>query len=321
MKIFSIYIKIIFFVLITTITSLIFLDRIVGNKLNDIYQGWNYKGYRGLIKKEKKVDHLRIAVFGGSVSAGYGLNYRDAIPYLLEKKLLKKKIDVVNLGRNGLGIYGILHDIEYYKYLKYDIAIIHNGYNDCTIKGYNLNTRNNNLIYKYFKYLTILDVYLPEKIHLLLNKEDKNALDNYYKKKEEQIKIKYKNNPNKNLSSYTCKAIFENKKTKLIVNKKKFINHLETFSLKKYNEVLKYLVKTKKQIFVIIQPKYGDDPLQKIQSKLIIEMSKKFKEVKIIDLSEKIDLNDPKISYDRLHNTKAGNELTVKILLQNLNNS
>ena len=147
---------------------IILLDRIVGNKLNNLYGGWNYKGYRGDIKLEKKKNFKRIAVFGGSVVGGYGLNYRDSFPYILEQKLTSKQFDVVNLGSNGKGIYSILHDIRDYLYLDYDIAIIHNGYNDCSIKGYNLLTRNTNFFYKHFKYLPSLDVYLSEKFNFYL---------------------------------------------------------------------------------------------------------------------------------------------------------
>ncbi len=296
----------------------IFLDRIIGKKLNYLYQGWNHKGYRGDIKLEKEKNFKRIAVFGGSVVGGYGLNYKNSFPYILEQKLSSKKFDVVNLGRNGNGINGIFDDIQDYLYLDYDIAIIHNGYNDCTAKGYNLLTRNNNFFYKHFKYLPSLGVYLSEKTQLLLNKSNPRALDEYYEKKSKEFALKYKNDPNKNFNLYMCKNLYEKKDKKLIFNEIEFIDHLNAFYIVKYKKVLDFLTKNKKNIIVVVQPEYGNDPRQKVQSELIIKLAKNYNNVKLIDFSKKIDLNNPKISYDRIHNTKIGNELTVNLILSNV---
>ena len=311
----KVYFIIISISLIIFTCMIIFLDRIVGKKLNNLYQGWNHKGYRGEIKLEKKKNFKRIAVFGGSVVGGYGLNYKNSFPYILEQKLASKQFDVVNLGSNGKGIYSILHDVRDYLYLDYDIAIIHNGYNDCSTKGYNLLTRNTNFFYKHFKYLPSLDVYLSEKIQLLLNRKNPNALDDYYKKKAKERAIKYKNDPNKNFNLFTCKNLYEKKNKTLIFDKDEFIDHMNLFYIVNYKKVIDFLTKNKKDIIVIIQPEYGNDPLQKIQSELIVKLIKNYKNVKIINLSKKIDLNNPKISYDRIHNTKLGNELTVNLIL------
>ena len=50
------YKSLILSILIITITLLVVyvLDRVVGNKFNKIYAGWNKEGYRGEIKKNKK---------------------------------------------------------------------------------------------------------------------------------------------------------------------------------------------------------------------------------------------------------------------------
>ncbi len=311
----KIYFKITIVCLFIIIISLIFLDRIVGNKLNNIYQGWNHKGYRGLVKEQKKIGQKRIAVFGGSVAGGYGLKYTQTFSHILEQKLSDKNFDTVNLAMNGHGTYGILDAVKDYYYLDYDIAVIHNGYNDCTVKGYNFISRNNNFIYKYFKYLTSLNIYLPEKIVLLLNNNEPDAISKYYERKQKRKKIKNLNNPNKHLGSNLCKSLYDEKNPKFSFNKDKFENHLNSFSLANYEKILEFLTKNNKEVIIIIQPKYGADPLQEIQSQLIIKLVKKYKNIKLLDLSDKIDLNDPKISYDRLHNTEFGNELTVKFLI------
>ena len=132
-------------------------------------------------------------------------------------------------------------------------------------------------------------------------------------KKAKEHAIKYKNDPNKNFNLFTCKNLYEKNKT-LIFNEDEFIDHMNLFYLVNYKSY-RFLTKNKKDIIVIIQPEYGNDPLQKIQSELIVKLIKNYKNVKIINLSKKIDLNNPKISYDRIHNTKLGNELTVNLIL------
>ena len=90
---------------------------------------------------------------------------------------------------------------------------------------------------------------------------------------------------------------------------------------KKYSnkKIILLITKNNKQIIVIIQPKYEANPLQEIQSQLIIKLVKKYKNVKLLNLSDKINLNDPKISLDQIHNTRLGNELTVQFLLPLIN--
>lgn len=302
----KIYIKIILITLIIALPSIILVDRIAGSVLNNFHQGWNHKGYRGPVKEKRENVNHRIIVLGGSVAAGYGLNYKESFPYILEKKLSKNNFDVVNLGKNGQGIYGILNDVKNYYYLNYDIAIIHNGYNDCTSKNFNLISRNENFFYRKFNYLPILYTYISDKIRRELNIKKKKSTNNLF-------------NSNNNLIFNTCQFLFYKNHPDIYFDKVKFKDHLDSFYLIHYKKVLNFLEKKNKKVIMIIQPKYGNDPMQQIQSDLLIKLSKDFNNIKVLNLSDQVDITDINISYDALHYTKYGNELIVKKILPLIN--
>ena len=311
MKNFKVYFLIFIASICLGILTFYFFDRLIGSKLNDLYNGYNHKGYRGIVKKAKPKNHKRIAMFGGSVIGGYGVNYRDAIPFLLENKFSNKNIDVVNLGMNGNGIYGIYQDVKSYLYLDYDIAVIHNGYNDCTIKRFNKShTRNSSFFFRNFNYLPIIETYVQEKIYLILNsndqKENHEIISEYYEKKGVKTKdtrpVMCFDNVNNNISQDEIKM---------------FKKHLLSFYVPKYIDTLNFLEKKNIMTIVIIQPSYNDIR-QKIQSDILREISKKFQAVHLLDLSDKIDILDIKISYDKMHNTKLGNQITADFIYKKI---
>ena len=283
--------------------------------MNNLYQGWNYKGYRGVVKDLKSKDQKRVAFFGGSVVAGYGVNYRDAIPYIMEEKFVNEEIDVVNLGFNGNGIQGIYHDVKNYLYLDYDLAVIHNGYNDCTFEKFNKRSvRNDNFFFKNFGYLPIMKTYLQEKIYLILhpneNKSPGEIISEYYAKKnlkEQEIVLKPK----------WCHG---NVKNKLSENEiKNFKKHLYKFYVPKFEETLIFLEKKNIKTIIIIQPSYND-LRQDIQSDIIRKLSIQYTGVVLLDLSNKMDISDKKISYDNMHYTRMGNEIAVDLMYEKILN-
>jgi lysophospholipase L1-like esterase len=288
--------KKIFFILYTLIFYIfviLSIDIIVGNKINKKYQGWNFQGFRGEIKLFKKKDYKRIAFFGGSGVMGWGLNYKEAFPYVIEKKLKNLNVDVVNLGLQGNGIAGINYDIAKYEYLDYDFAVIYNGYVDCTVKGFNSSsTRLKSFFFKYFNYLPMLPLYLEEKIQLVLG----NDLNEYYAKKA-------KKNRNQPIICFQQKTDIKMTTSQ----KKKFIDHMNKFYVIKLNQAMSYLEKKNKKVIIVIQPKYFDEK-QEIHHSMILKNVMRYKNVYVLNL-DKIDILDKKIAYDPLHLTKHGSNL------------
>ncbi len=96
--------------------------------------GVNVWGYRGPAIGRKAGNEVRIAVFGGSTAFGYGVRWNEAFPFYLQARLNEaggaRRYVVVNLGAPGQGAFGFRYDLADYAYLRYDLAILYEGYND-----------------------------------------------------------------------------------------------------------------------------------------------------------------------------------------------
>ena len=73
--------------------------------------GFNVWGYRGPAVGRKQPGEYRIAVLGGSSAYGYGTNWDEAMPAVLQQQLTGRtagpfrRFTVVNLGYNNEGAY------------------------------------------------------------------------------------------------------------------------------------------------------------------------------------------------------------------------
>jgi hypothetical protein len=100
--------------------------------------GVNVWGYRGPAVGRKVPGETRIVVLGGSTAFGYGVPYNEAFPFYLEKRLNAsggEPYRVVNLGAPSQGAFGFSADLTDYAYLRYDVAILYEGYNDLGVRG------------------------------------------------------------------------------------------------------------------------------------------------------------------------------------------
>jgi lysophospholipase L1-like esterase len=96
--------------------------------------GVNVWGYRGAVVGRKSPGEIRVVVLGGSTAFGYGLPANESWSFYLEELLNSsgsgQKYRVVNLGAPGQGAYGFAFDLADYAYLRYDVVILYEGYND-----------------------------------------------------------------------------------------------------------------------------------------------------------------------------------------------
>src|SRR5215831_1006627 len=95
----------------------------------------NVWGYRGPTLGAKAANEVRVAVLGGSTAFGYGVRWNETFPYYLESLLNARaprgrRYVVVNLGAPGQGAFGFRFDLADYAYLRYEVAILYEGYND-----------------------------------------------------------------------------------------------------------------------------------------------------------------------------------------------
>jgi lysophospholipase L1-like esterase len=89
----------------------------------------NRAGYRGTVLGRKAAGEYRIAVVGGSTAYGFGVNTDEAFPSQLER-ILGPQARLINLGYMGEGAYGDGITLRDYAYLKYDLVVLYEGYND-----------------------------------------------------------------------------------------------------------------------------------------------------------------------------------------------
>jgi hypothetical protein len=135
--------------------------------------GYNVWGYRGPSVGAKQTNEIRIAVLGGSTAFGYGVNWEESIPALLERELTKPEqpISVVNLAYNNEGAYSLQFTLEDYLWLDYDLAVLYDGYNDVTYNAPDMNRqvyRRDSPVFRWTGYLPIFPIIFREKAASLL---------------------------------------------------------------------------------------------------------------------------------------------------------
>jgi len=136
------------------------------------YSALNVWGYRGPTVGRKRPGELRIAVLGGSAAFGYGIEWNQAIPAMLQRALETKRqaagegpVTVVNLAYNNEGAHSFKFTLQDYAYLDYDLVSLYSGYNDLILDpDANLSVyRHDSPVFRACGYMPILPVFLREK--------------------------------------------------------------------------------------------------------------------------------------------------------------
>ena len=93
---------------------------------------FNVWGYRGPTVGRKRAVEYRVAVLGGSAAYGFGVTWDESMPAQLERKLIERdpRFRVVNLAYNNEGAYSFTYTLQDYAYLKSDLIVLYEGYND-----------------------------------------------------------------------------------------------------------------------------------------------------------------------------------------------
>ena len=146
--------------------------------------GFNVWGYRGPVVGRKRPGEYRVAVLGGSSAYGYGVNWNEALPAQLERRLTGPTPDggafrVINLGYNNEGAYSFTFTLDDYQYLRPDLVCLYEGYNDLSgdPNGPNLSVfRHNSPVFRMTGYLPIFPIVFKEKAASMLAGGDPNAL-------------------------------------------------------------------------------------------------------------------------------------------------
>lgn len=129
--------------------------------------GLNRWGYRGPVVGRKERGERRVVVTGGSTTFGFGVSTQESFPAYLARRVAALRppgapVTVVNLGYPKEGAWSLQFTLEDYAYLRYDVAVLYEGYNDLR----RLNThafRHDSPVFRATGYLPILPLVLSEK--------------------------------------------------------------------------------------------------------------------------------------------------------------
>jgi hypothetical protein len=93
---------------------------------------YNVWGYRGPALPAKARDEYRVAVLGGSAAFGFGVAYEESMPALLDDRIRRQQpsVRVVNLAYNSQGAHAFIPTMEDYAYLRADAIVLYESYND-----------------------------------------------------------------------------------------------------------------------------------------------------------------------------------------------
>lgn len=281
-------------------------------------QGYNYRGYRGKVLGSKQPGEYRIACFGASVVYGYFIKVEETWPFLLEEELRpeNKNITVANLGLNVQGVYGISHDIKYYEYLNYDMAIIYDSYIDSSPSGVTkANGRGGNFIFEYFGYMPILPTYLSEKSKIL--KHGINKLNDAYLGNVDSAKSKI-DRPIQfriGMALDEMNSVFTTMNEKLIKYDKEANTMIEN-NEKPFSEYLYYLEQIlnwskERDIKIIFVGGHGGGGITSLKQQLVIDLiNKKYsKNVRYLNIANAIDASNRELALDGMHFSKKGNQI------------
>jgi len=128
--------------------------------------GLNRWGYRGAVAGAKQPGERRVVVLGGSAAFGYGVSPADSIAAQLERRLRERRADapitVVNLAFVKEGAWSFRATLADYAYLRYDLALLYEGYND--LRRPNTRAfRRDSPVFRLTGYLPYLPLVLTEK--------------------------------------------------------------------------------------------------------------------------------------------------------------
>ncbi|HYE87092.1 MAG TPA: GDSL-type esterase/lipase family protein [Vicinamibacterales bacterium] len=135
--------------------------------------GLNRWGYRGPVAAAKQPGETRIAMLGGSTVFGYGVFWDQTIPARLEQALRElepsRLISVVNLGFNNEGVHALEPTLSDFAYLQADIAMFYPGYNDFggDVTPNTAVYRRDSPVFRMFGYFPIMPLVLKEKAIVL----------------------------------------------------------------------------------------------------------------------------------------------------------
>lgn len=301
--------------------------------------GFNVWGYRGPAAGRKRGDEYRVVVLGGSAAYGYGTNWDEAIPAVLERTLTGRSVGpfrrftAINLAYNNEGAYSFKFTLKDYLFLDYDLVCLYEGYNDLMgdPNAPNLSVfRHDSPVFRLTGYLPIFPIVFKEKAAAMLT----GSTAGMYL------------NPPKTVfrPGLATRAAAEVLRGAAQVGEslERQLGHVAAESKRRIEdpaatgckypwqeycrstmEAVDFALAHNAQVLVAGQPRGVGDQIRARHAEQQTEMAGMLerryggnRRVRYVNLGDLVDLSDPNWSFDRMHLTAAGNARATAAFVQ-----
>jgi hypothetical protein len=297
--------------------------------------GFNIWGYRGPAVGAKQPGEYRVVMLGGSSAYGYGVEWHQAIPAELGTRLANRGVfTVINLGYNNEGAYSFRFTLEDYLHLQYDLAILYEGYNDMMgdPRAPNLSVfRRDSPVFRLTGYLPIFPIVFKEKAAAMLSGGDASA---YYTGGDRTVFRPGFATRTAAEALMMASAVGESLERQLdrmvAATPRQIVDPAGTgceYPWQEYCrsvlEAVRFALQHDKQVMVVTQPYELGEVLRPRhmwqQREMSAAVARSFAgdpRVRYLNLGGTVDLEDPKLSFDRMHLTAEGNQIVAAALVE-----
>ena len=298
--------------------------------------GFNIWGYRGPVVKGKRAGEFRVAMFGGSTTYGYGVTWDEAIPARLEQALAAKAvhpISVVNLAYNNEGAYADAFTMRDYQYLQYDLAILYSGYNDLpgNPRAPNLAVfRHDSPVFRRTGYLPIFPIVFKEKAAAMTHGGNPATASTDNAKTVFRPGLATRTTAQVLTAAAAVEQSLEQQLSRISSERPRRTADAQVSECKPAWEqycasvrtAIEYALGHHQQV-VVVTPPYEVGPTLRArhmeqQSEMAKMVATRFgsdSRVLYVNLGDAVDLNDPTLSFDRMHLAAEGNRRIAAALV------
>jgi hypothetical protein len=292
--------------------------------------GFNVWGYRGPAVGKKAADEFRVVVLGGSAAYGYGVSADEAIPAVLERLLRTRAqapvFTVVNLAYNNEGAYSFKTTLEDYRWLDYDLAVLYEGYNDLADEEHtNVQVfRHDSPMFRLTGYMPIFPIIFKEKAAAMLNGGDPGAMYRPGPKTVFNASLATRAGAGVLDATATVAKSLEAQIGRLASEPVHHVDRSVASGCRNpwgsYCQSIAAAVEHARaegrQVIVGTQPYLSvsqsvHDAHVGQQAELRAMLQRRFSadpDVRYVDFGNRLDLEDPRMSFDHMHLTVAGNQ-------------
>ncbi len=325
-------------VFVFSFAALLALDVYLHHRVQDS-AGVNVWGYRGAPVGRKKPDEVRVLAIGGSTAFGYGLPWNQSWPYYLEDLLnadrrahdLAGRVTVVNLGIPTDSARTFVATLNDYAYLRGDLAIFYEGYNDLGLDtnppknttnpavSHYLAWRHQSPIFRWTGYFPIFPLVLNEKASLLLHGRIGASEDD----------VRFRPDLAKRATAAAMKEAAD-----IGVSLERRLGTLTDVAVQKsqltdagcgrwseycgaVRDAVQHALAHGQRAIVVTQPYVSDLHVDQ-QRALAAMLTRQFggdSRVRYVNLGRLLDIRDPHVAYDGLHLVATANRRVAEALL------